>query len=123
MAWQDFVFLAGSLLSVAFLFPTLRDSAACVPRATSVPSMVIGAVYSFTFLTLGMSFSAFGAFAACSMWSLIVCFRAPGTDLVDAIATRTGGRWSLLVDDCYRWTRRLFVPARYSSDRYVNAFE
>lgn len=123
MAWQDFVFLAGSLLSVAFLFPTLCDSAACVPRETSVPSMLIGAVYSVTFLTLGMTFSAFGAFAACSMWSLIVCFRAPGADLADTIPVGTDGRWSLLADDCYRWMRRLFVPARYSSDRYVNAFE
>lgn len=77
MIWQDLVFLAGSTLSVAFLYPTLRDASARVPRATSVPSMVIGAVYAMTFFTLGMTFSALGSFAACSMWSLIALIRAP----------------------------------------------
>lgn len=80
MAWQDFIFLAGSLLSVGFLIPTIRDAAARVPRETSIPSMLIGMVYSFTFLTLEMTFSAFGAFAAATMWSLIVYFRAPDSD-------------------------------------------
>lgn len=77
MSWQDFVFLIGSMTSVLFLYPTLRDAAAQVPRATSIPSMLIGGVYSFTFFTLGMEFSAFGAFAACTMWSLIAFFRGP----------------------------------------------
>ena len=75
--WQDLVFLAGSSLSVLFLYPTLRDTAARVPRATSIPSMLIGSAYAFTFFTLGMTFSALGAFAACTMWSLIATFRAP----------------------------------------------
>lgn len=44
MIWQDFVFLIGSMTSVGFLYPTLRDSASQVPRATSVPSMIIGGV-------------------------------------------------------------------------------
>jgi hypothetical protein len=65
------------MASVLFLYPTLRDAAARVPRATSIPSMLIGAVYSMTFFTLGMEFSAFGSFAACTMWSLIAAFRAP----------------------------------------------
>lgn len=77
MMWQDFIFLVGSMTSVMFLYPTLRDAASQVPRATSIPSMIIGAVYSFTFLTLGMTFSAFGSFAACTMWSLIAAFRGP----------------------------------------------
>ncbi|WP_232700489.1 hypothetical protein [Halobacterium wangiae] len=77
MMWQDLVFLVGSLTSVMFLYPTLRDTASRVPRATSVPSMLIGAVYSMTFFTLGMTFSAVGSFAACTMWSLIAAFRAP----------------------------------------------
>lgn len=77
MMWQDFVFLIGSMTSVIFLYPTLRDSASQVPRATSVPSMLIGGAYAMTFYTLGMSFSAFGAFAACTMWSLIALFRNP----------------------------------------------
>lgn len=77
MIWQDFVFLIGSMTSVVFLYPTLRDSASQVPRATSVPSMIIGGAYSLTFFTLGMTFSAFGSFAACTMWSLIAAFRNP----------------------------------------------
>lgn len=77
MIWQDFVFLVGSMTSVLFLYPTLRDAAAQVPRATSIPSMLIGGIYSMTFFTLGMEFSAFGSFAACTMWSLIAFFRGP----------------------------------------------
>ena len=80
MMWQDFVFLIGSMTSVMFLYPTLRDTASQVPRATSIPSMLIGAAYSVTFFTLGMFFSAFGAFAACTMWSLIAAFRGPDPD-------------------------------------------
>lgn len=91
MMWQDMVFLFGSSLSVMFLFPTLRDSAARVPRATSVPSMLIGGVYSFTFFTMGMTFSALGALGACTMWSLIAAFRSPDDrSLRDTIATRLG---------------------------------
>lgn len=77
MMWQDLVFLIGSMTSVVFLIPTLRNAASRVPRATSIPSMLIGGAYSFTFLTLGMTFSAAGSFAACTMWSLIAAFRAP----------------------------------------------
>lgn len=77
MMWQDLVFLVGSMTSVIFLYPTLRDAAARVPRATSIPSMLIGGVYSMTFFTLGMEFSALGSFSACTMWSLIALFRAP----------------------------------------------
>lgn len=86
MMWQDFVFLIGSLTSVVFLYPTLRDTASRVPRATSVPSMLIGGAYAITFFTLEMTFSAFGAFAACTMWSLIALFRNP--DSPDDESTR-----------------------------------
>lgn len=87
MSWQDFVFLVGSMTSVLFLYPTLRDAAAQVPRATSIPSMLIGAIYSMTFFTLGMEFSAFGSFAACTMWSLIAAFRGPdGTTLREELS-------------------------------------
>lgn len=80
--WQDIVFLVGSMTSVAFLYPTLREKASQVPRATSIPSMIIGGVYSMTFFTLGMTFSAIGSFAACTMWSLIAAFRSPGTSSI-----------------------------------------
>lgn len=89
MMWQDFVFMAGSMLSIVFLAPTLRDAKSRVPLSTCAPSMLIGAAYGTTFLTLGMSFSAFGAFAAATMWSLIGWFRSPrlaGADLSPELA-------------------------------------
>lgn len=120
MIWQDLVFLTGSMLSVAFLYPTLRDAAARVPRATSVPSMVIGGAYSMTFFTLGMTFSGMGSLAACTMWSLIATFRAPeGDSLVPAgtaIPTAAGVRAA--ADRRYRRLRRRYGGSggrRYSS--------
>lgn len=77
MMWQDFIFMMGSGLSIVFLAPTLRDATANVPLGTSMPSMAIGFVYAFTFFTLGMSFSAAGALAAGTMWTLIAAFRSP----------------------------------------------
>ncbi|GAB7018231.1 hypothetical protein [Halostagnicola sp. A-GB9-2] len=78
MMWQDFVFMLGSSLSIVFLAPTLRDVSARVPLGTSLPSMLVGAAYAFTFTTLGMTFSAMGAAATTIMWSLIATYRSPG---------------------------------------------
>ena len=77
MMWQDLVFMIGSGLSIGFLVPTLRDANARVPIGTSLPSMALGIVYGLTFATLGMTFSALGAFAAGLMWSLIAVARSP----------------------------------------------
>ncbi|WP_175480180.1 hypothetical protein [Natrinema salaciae] len=76
--WQDLVFLAGSVLSIVFLAPTVRDVTANIPLGSSVPSMTIGAVYAATYATMGMRFSAFGSLGVATMWSLIVCYRSPG---------------------------------------------
>ena len=78
MMWQDLVFLAGSVLSIVFLAPTIRDVTANIPLGSSVPSMTIGAIYAATYGTMGMSFSAFGSLGVALMWSLIVCYRSPG---------------------------------------------
>ena len=78
MMWQDLVFLAGSVLSIVFLAPTVRDATAQVPLGSSVPSMSIGAIYAFTYGTMGMTFSALGSLGVAAMWSLIVSYRAPG---------------------------------------------
>lgn len=77
MMWQDFVFLAGSVLSIAFLAPTVRDPTARVPLGSSIPSMTVGTVYSFTYATMGMTFSALGSIGVATMWSLIAFYRAP----------------------------------------------
>lgn len=75
--WQDFIFLTGSIISIVSLTPTLRSAVATVPWATSLPSATIGLVYGATYLSLGMTFSAAGSFAAGLMWSLILAFRRP----------------------------------------------
>lgn len=77
MMWQDIVFLVGSTFSLFVLLPTLRDATANVPLGTALPSAAIGAIYGTTFLTLGMTLSAFGAYVAGTMWSLIALFRSP----------------------------------------------
>nr|WP_193569260.1 MULTISPECIES: hypothetical protein [Halostella] len=97
--WQDFVFMLGSSLSIFFLAPTLKDANARVPLATSLPSMAIGLAYGFTFTTLGMTFSALGAFAAGSMWSLIAVARSPSDG---ATLTRRDGL-RLFFADVQRW--------------------
>ncbi|MFC6719731.1 hypothetical protein ACFQGT_12905 [Natrialbaceae archaeon GCM10025810] len=79
MMWQDLVFLIGSSLSIVFLAPTLRDASARVPLGTSLPSMAIGFVYAMTFMSLGMTYSGLGSFAAGSMWALIALVRSPAT--------------------------------------------
>ncbi|WP_254536089.1 hypothetical protein [Halomarina litorea] len=77
MMWQDAVFLAGSVFSLAVLVPTLRDSMASVPLGTTLPSATIGVVYGATFLSLGMPFSAVGSLLTGVMWSLIAFLRSP----------------------------------------------
>lgn len=99
MMWQDFVFMFGSSLSIFFLAPTLKDSDARVPLATSLPSMAIGLAYGLTFSTLGMTFSALGAFAAGSMWSLIAVARSPSNSVT--LTRRDGVR--LFFADVQRW--------------------
>ncbi|WP_049922244.1 hypothetical protein [Halopiger djelfimassiliensis] len=90
--WQDLVFLAGSALSIVFLAPTIRDATAQVPLGSSVPSMTIGTVYAATYATLGMTFSALGSLGVATMWSLIVCYRAPGSETGPVNVVRFAGR-------------------------------
>lgn len=115
MMWQDLVFMVGSSLSIVFLAPTLRDASARVPLGTSLPSMGIGFVYAATFFTLGMTFSAAGAFAAGSMWSLIALFRSP-----QGISVALFGRenLALFVADLRRWFARRRSD-RSLGDQYV----
>ncbi|ELZ19118.1 hypothetical protein C476_12983 [Natrinema limicola JCM 13563] len=103
MMWQDLVFMIGSSLSIVFLAPTLRDSSARVPLGTSLPSMGIGLVYATTFFTLGMSFSAVGALAAGTMWSLIALFRSPQGVSMKLVAREN---LALFVADLQYWLDR-----------------
>lgn len=83
MMWQDLVFLAGNVFSLAVLVPTLRDEMANVPLGTALPSALIGLVYGGAFLTLGMDFSAAGAILTGLMWSSIAYLRSPRPTLTD----------------------------------------
>lgn len=115
--WQDFVFLAGSMLSIVFLAPTLRDADARVPLATSMPSMGIGFVYGVTFATLGMAFSAMGAFTAGTMWSLIALLRSP-TLAPSTLTLSRQERLTLFAGDVRRWGLRR-LTSQPIHDRYV----
>ena len=75
--WQDFVFLAGSVFSICFLVPTLKDHTARVPLGTSLPSAALGVVYGASFYTMGMSFSASGSFLTGVLWAAIAALRSP----------------------------------------------
>ena len=77
MAWQDLVFLGGSLLTVVALLPTLRDLDARIPLATSVPKFALAVIYTGAFYSLGMTFSAIGLLGTAVMWSLVVRYRSP----------------------------------------------
>ena len=118
MMWQDLVFMLGSGLSIIFLAPTLRDASARVPLGTSLPSMGIGFVYGVTFATLGMTFSAVGAFAAGMMWSLIALIRSPGGIGLSLRLFRVESV-SLFIADLRRW----LASFRSSSpvEQYVTA--
>lgn len=128
MIWQDLVFMIGSSLSIVFLAPTLRDSTANVPVATSAPSMIIGGVYAFTFASLGMTFSAVGALSTCVMWTLIGFFRAPESPYNRANAVGSfRDRLGLFVKDARYWLGqkrdRNDAPLdSYEADRPVTGF-
>ncbi len=115
MMWQDLVFMLGSSLSIVFLAPTLRDSSARVPLGTSLPSMGIGFVYATTFFTLEMSFSAAGALAAGTMWSLIALFRSPQGVSMKLLAREN---LALFVADLQYWIDRR-RSGRSTTEQYV----
>lgn len=114
--------MLGSSLSIVFLAPTLRDTTARVPIATSAPSMIIGGIYAFTFSTLGMTFSAAGALATCVMWTLISFFRAPKSPYNQSqTAGSVGDRIDLFCTDARRWFEHKRHRNPISIDSYVSA--
>ncbi|MDS0295954.1 hypothetical protein [Halogeometricum luteum] len=86
MMWQDLVFLAGNVFSIAALAPTLRDETSKVPLGTSLPSLTIGFVYGTAFLTMDMTYSALGALLTGFIWGLIALLRSP-TDVAELVAS------------------------------------
>ena len=118
MMWQDLVFMIGSGLSIVFLAPTLRDASSRVPLGTSLPSMGIGFVYSTTFFTLGMTFSALGSLAAGTMWALIALIRSPTGSSISARLLRLESP-TLFARDLREWlagSRSSVADDQYVSD-------
>jgi len=75
--WQDIVILAGSIVAIASLVPTLLDEDASVPLSTSVPTLVVLSGQGVAFYSLGLLGSALGAAAGFVVWSLIAYYKAP----------------------------------------------
>ncbi|MFD1514639.1 hypothetical protein [Halomarina rubra] len=76
MAWQDLAFAVGSMIGIFALLPTLRDQTALVPRRTSVVSVLLGGLYTVTFVSLGMWLSAVGSVATATVWFAIASWRS-----------------------------------------------
>jgi hypothetical protein len=75
--WQDTVILAGSIVAIASLVPTILDEDAIVPHMTSIPTLVVLSGQSVAFYSLGLTGSALGAGAGLIVWSLIAYYKAP----------------------------------------------
>ncbi len=75
--WQDIVILAGSIVAIASLVPTLLDENASVPHKTSVPTLVVLSGQGFAFYSMDLLGSALGAAAGLVIWSLIAYYKAP----------------------------------------------
>lgn len=89
--WQDIVILAGSIVAIVSLFPTLLDEDASVPLSTSVPTLVVLSGQGVAFYTLGLMGSAIGAGAGFVVWSLIAYHKAP-EDSVQTPAPESANR-------------------------------
>lgn len=87
--WQDIVILAGSIVAIASLFPTLLDEDASVPHETSVPTLVVLSTQGVAFYSLGLLGSAAGAAAGFAVWSLIAYYKAPDSPTQTPARTRT----------------------------------
>jgi len=105
----------GSGLSIIFLAPTLRDSSA--GSARHEPPVDGDRVrLRHDVFTLGMSFSAMGAFAAGSMWSLIALFRSPQGVSMKLLAREN---LALFISDLQYWIDRRRSD-RSTADQYVS---
>lgn len=87
--WQDIVILAGSIVAIASLFPTLLDENASVPLSTSVPTLVVLSGQGFAFYSLGLLGSALGAGAGFVVWSLIAYYKAPEEAITSGVVSES----------------------------------
>lgn len=75
MMWQDVVFLIGGFIGAGILLPSLYDSQTTVPLTTSMLQVGLISVFAYTFWTLAMPLSAFGASLRVIVWIGIATLR------------------------------------------------
>lgn len=75
--WQDIVILAGSIVAIGSLIPTLLNEDALVPHTTSIPTLIVLSGQGVAFYSLGLLGSAAGAGAGILVWGLIAYYKAP----------------------------------------------
>lgn len=75
--WQDIIIAVGNVALAGVLLPTVADSAAAVPRWTSVPTAAVLYTFAATFATMGLTLSAIAALLSAILWSAIALWRAP----------------------------------------------
>jgi hypothetical protein len=87
---QDAALGGGALVLIALLLPTLLDSRAAVPLATSATTGAVLALYAAVYVSLGLALAAAGSAATAALWFLVAAFR------------RTGPRRNGAVGECDR---------------------
>ena len=88
--WQDIVILAGSIVAIASLVPTLLDEDASVPHKTSLPTLVVLSGQGIAFYSMGLIGSAVGAVSGLVIWTLIAYYKAPdSSSRTDAAVRRS----------------------------------
>lgn len=77
MIWQDAVFTVGGFLLTINLLPTVLNSEAKVPLATSALTALVLYVYAGTMASLGLHYSAVMNLATAAFWTFIAFYRRP----------------------------------------------
>jgi len=75
---QDLILASGSAIFGLLLLPTLLDSKARVPIATSLTTGLLLALEAGVFLSLGLLFTSVTTGFAAAAWLLVACYRRSG---------------------------------------------
>lgn len=73
--WQDIILTVGGFVFALLLIPILKDSDATVPRITSIPTAITLFIFSITYITLDLYYSAFTNSITALCWVCISIWR------------------------------------------------
>lgn len=73
----DAIFTIGGIVFIVGLLPAVFDPKTSIPLKTSVPIAIVLAVYSFTFLRMGLMWSSVSSSITCACWTIIAIERSP----------------------------------------------